>query len=144
MIAKRNNQLEREGKGGTKERTAGVEHTWKPGVVEAKGAISNPLCQPSRNYYQILVEEPPPHPEQPTPEPCVAAQTAKRIALSVEQRAAKRLTRPPEVSAYTATKTQLVTSAGRGRCNIRFAGRGVHHPTQEKTARPLEEWRLPP
>ena len=66
MIAKRNNQLEREGKGGTKERTAGVEHTWKPGVVEAKGAIGNPLCQSSCNYYQILVDELPPHQEQST------------------------------------------------------------------------------
>ena len=126
MIAKPNNQLERGGKGGTKERTTGAEHTWKPGVGEAKGAISNPLCQPSRNYYQILEEEPPPHTEQPTAEPCVATQTAKRITLSVEQRAAKRLTRPPEVSAYAAMKTQRGASPVRGRRNVRFEEQGVH------------------
>ena len=44
MVAKRDNQLEREGNGGTKERTAGVKHTWMPGVVQAKGAIGNPIC----------------------------------------------------------------------------------------------------
>ena len=76
MVAKRDNQLESEGKGGEKKRTEGVEHTWRPEVVQAKGAIRNPLCQPSRNYYQILVDEMPLYPEQPTTEPRVATRTA--------------------------------------------------------------------
>ena len=31
----------------------------------------------------------------------------------------------------------------RGRRNVRFEERGVHHPTREKTARPSIEWMLP-
>ena len=76
MVAERDNQPVRGGKGETKGRTAGVDHTWRPGVVQPKSAIGNRLCQPLSNYYQILVDEPPQLTEQPTMERGVAAQTA--------------------------------------------------------------------